>query len=43
MTAQELEEKVWQNAQEFGILTQALKDKENRLENLKKEKKRGKL
>lgn len=30
MTAQELEEKVWQKAQEFGILTQALKDKENR-------------
>lgn len=30
MTAQELEEKVWAKAQEFGILTQALKDKENR-------------
>lgn len=30
MTAQELEEKVWQKAIEYGILTQALKDKEKR-------------
>lgn len=30
MTAQDLEEKVWAKALEFGILTQALKDKENR-------------
>lgn len=30
MTAQDLEEKVWQKALEFGILTQALKDKENK-------------
>ncbi len=30
MTALELEEKVWAKALEFGILTQTLKDKENR-------------
>lgn len=30
MTAQELEKKVLEKAQEFGLLTQAMKDKENR-------------
>lgn len=30
MTAQELEEKVWDKAVEFGILTQAMKDKEGK-------------
>ena len=30
MTAQELEEKVWEKAVEFGILTQAMKDKDGK-------------
>ena len=30
MNAQELEKKVWEKALEFGVLTQVLKDKENR-------------